>query len=148
MLEPAVAALPPEHEARSSALPQTSPFSVLAVDDNAVNRFMLEKQLLRQGCRVVTAADGTEALAILRQQRFEIVFMDVSMPGMDGMEVTRRLREAEGVARSVVIGVTAHAGPDVHQSCLAAGMDHVAVKPFKLADLTALLAGLPAPERV
>lgn len=122
--------------------PQVRDLSVLAVDDNDINRFMLEKQLQRQGCRVVTAADGAAALSLLQRQRFDLVFMDVSMPGMDGIEVTRRFRASAEAHPVQVIGLTAHAGPDVHQSCLEAGMDRVMVKPFKMVDLTALLATL------
>ena len=122
--------------------PQRRNLSVLAVDDNDVNRFMLEKQLQRQGCRVVTAADGLSALRLLEGQVFDLVFMDVSMPGMDGMDVTRRLRARPRGDLVPVIGLTAHAGQDVHQSCLEAGMNRVMVKPFKMADLTALLATL------
>lgn len=100
---------------------------VLLVDDNEVNREVVDEMLRRLGHQVTHAADGEEALRLLGTETFDAVFMDVQLPGIDGLEVTRRFRAAGRM--TPVIGVTAHSSRDDRDRCLAAGMNVVLGKP-------------------
>jgi two-component system sensor histidine kinase/response regulator len=110
---------------------------VLVVDDNEVNREIVSEMLLRLGHDVTRAADGEAALAILQGRAFDAVFMDVQLPGIDGLEVTRRFR---AMPRSTpVIGLTAHTSREDRDRCLAAGMSAVLTKPVVAKQLEAAL---------
>jgi two-component system sensor histidine kinase/response regulator len=100
---------------------------VLLVDDNDVNREVLEEMLHRLGHEVTAAVDGEQAQAQLESAEFDAVFMDVQLPGIDGLEVTRRFR-ALGKT-TPVIGLTAHTSRLDRDRCLAAGMNAVLTKP-------------------
>jgi signal transduction histidine kinase/CheY-like chemotaxis protein len=100
---------------------------VLLVEDNEVNREVVGEMIRRLGHNVDVAVDGEEALAMLARDRFDVVFMDVQLPGIDGLEATRRFRAAGGT--TPVIALTAHSTRSDAESCLAAGMKSVIVKP-------------------
>ena len=110
-----------------------SPAIVLLVDDNDVNREVLSEMLRRLGHRVVTANDGEEALAALSEINFDVAFMDVQLPGIDGLEATRRYRARGG--STPVIALTAHTSREDRDRCLAAGMLSVLTKPVDAAQL-------------
>ncbi len=108
----------------------------LAVDDNAVNREVLMEALSSLGIRVDMAADGAEAVEAAARTRYDIVFMDCSMPGMDGFEATRRIRGNEGAGPHVrIVALTAHVDGSAASRWRDAGMDSHVAKPFELADL-------------
>ncbi len=114
--------------------------SVLLVEDNATNRRVAELFLERAGCEVVLAADGNEALAALKDRRVDLVLMDVQMPGMDGLEATRRIRQdLPGGARLPIVGLTANALKEQAEACRAAGMDDVIAKPIERERFEAVL---------
>ncbi len=114
---------------------------VLLVDDVAANRRLMAVMLARMGRATEEAADATAALALLGTGRFAAVLMDVEMPGMDGLEATRRIRAMPGpVAGVPVFAVTAHDGAEERQAAAAAGFDGYLVKPVSMADLSAALA--------
>jgi len=125
----------------------------LLVDDNAINLRIGRGLLERLGCSVVTAADGREALAQLEQADFEVVFMDCSMPVMDGFEATAAIRALEGPRSALhIVAMTAYAMDGDRERCLSAGMDDYLTKPVKLEELAAALqrlrssaAALPRP---
>ncbi|CAM4299956.1 PAS-domain containing protein [Palleronia rufa] len=107
---------------------------VLAAEDNAVNRMVLEKLLEPSGVALTMVETGTEALAAITADAPDLVLTDISMPDMDGTELTRRLRawEAEtGRAPLRIVAMTAHAMQDDIDAILAAGLDHVLTKPLK-----------------
>ncbi len=114
---------------------------VLLVEDNEVNCKVAVRMLERVGCKVDIALDGLEALRKTEQEEYDIVFMDVYMPRMDGYEATRLIREREnGSGRhQVIIAMTANAMESDRENCLQAGMDDYLSKPFKEADLRAVL---------
>jgi two-component system sensor histidine kinase/response regulator len=102
-----------------------SSLKLLLAEDNAVNQRLAVRLLEKRGHRVVVAGNGLEALAALKKERFDLVFMDVQMPEMDGMEATAAIQEAEKRTGQhvVVIALTAHAMKGDRGKCLAAGMD-------------------------
>ncbi|HEU5467870.1 MAG TPA: response regulator [Steroidobacteraceae bacterium] len=114
--------------------------TVLVVEDDATNRRVAELFLERAGCGVVLAANGQEAIDMLRRQHVDLVLMDVHMPVMDGLAATRRIRsEIPGGARVPVVGFTASALREQVEACRAAGMDDVLAKPLERARLEAVL---------
>jgi len=117
---------PPEYTLEP-AVRSTGSLRVLLVDDNEVNREVIDEMLHRLGHETTMAIDGEQALAILRTSRFDVIFMDVQLPGMDGLEVTRRFRASGGSAP--VIALTAHTSRQDRDRCLAAGMTSVLTKP-------------------
>jgi CheY-like chemotaxis protein len=135
---PLVAAeLPATVEVPTRELPRG--LTVLVVDDNAVNRLVAQRLLQRSGCVVESAADGQGAMHALATGRFDLVLMDVHMPGMDGLELTRRIR-AEGRAAGVpIIGVSASAASEDAEGCKQAGMNDFLAKPVTHERLVATL---------
>jgi CheY-like chemotaxis protein/HPt (histidine-containing phosphotransfer) domain-containing protein len=116
---------------------------VLAVEDDAVNQAVIEGLLSSWGLTVDVAADGRLALAALTRERYDLVFMDCMMPGIDGFEATAEIRRLEAAApgrrRTPVVALTASAMAGDRERCLAGGMDDYLGKPVRPADLRALL---------
>ena len=115
--------------------PAGSSARVLLVEDNPVNRQVAHDLLADAGFTVDEAVDGLQALARLDTQRYDLVLMDMQMPGMDGLEATRRLRQRPGLAALPVIAMTANATTDDRAVCLQAGMNDFLSKPFEPAHL-------------
>jgi two-component system, sensor histidine kinase and response regulator len=115
---------------------------LLVVDDNEVNQEVVAEMLRRLGHDVTTAADGEEALTTLTAKTFDAVFMDVQLPGINGLEVTRRFRVMTRV--TPVIGLTAHTSREDRDRCLAAGMSAVLTKPVIAQQLESALQSVVA----
>jgi len=116
---------------------------VLLVEDDAINRIAGTGLLRQQGCEVTVASDGYEALERFRDGIFDVVLMDVRMPGMDGLETTKRLRQIAPYGADVpVIALTADVTQENIERCRAVGMQEVLSKPINLARLTEVLAGI------
>jgi signal transduction histidine kinase/CheY-like chemotaxis protein len=131
---PVPAAIPTEAPAAFAGAPLA-----LVVDDHEVNRRVLDQILSALGLRVELAADGEAALAAAGARVFDVILMDVNMPGLDGLDATRRLR-AQGPNRETpVIAVTAGVSPAEREACRAAGMDDWVEKPFDVQALQAVL---------
>ena len=104
--------------------------NILIVDDNPVNLKLLETILTNMGQTVKTANSGYEAVESCREQTPDLIFMDVQMPGIDGMETTRQIRALRpGDHRLPIIAVTAHALPEERKQILESGMDDYMTKP-------------------
>ena len=118
------------------------PLAILLAEDNAVNRLLAIKLLEKDGHRVVTANDGSEALEKLAAERFDVVLMDVQMPVLNGFEATAAIRGAEtGTGRhQFIAAVTAHALKGDRDRCLKAGMDAYITKPLNHPELLTVLA--------
>ncbi len=109
---------------------------VLLVEDNELNRFVATELLCDvAGMDVTLAGNGHEALAQLRDARFDLVLMDIQMPGMDGLQCTRLIRADQALARLPVIAMTAHAMAGDRDKSAAAGMNDHVDKPFEPAQL-------------
>ncbi len=120
----------------SSSGPQTRPASrplrILAVDDVATNLELLNILLSGAGHSVTCALSGEAALQALGQgSAFDLILMDIQMPGMDGLATTRFIRAMPGVAQTPVVALTAHVLPEQVEDCRAAGMDDHLAKPIR-----------------
>jgi len=117
-----------------------SPLRILLAEDNLVNQKVAGRILERMGYRADLAANGLEALAALRRQTYDVVFMDVHMPEMDGMEATRQICDKWAPAeRPRIIAMTASAMQGDREKCLEAGMDDYVSKPVRVEELQAAL---------
>jgi two-component system sensor histidine kinase/response regulator len=116
--------------------------NVLFAEDNEVNQEIAHEYLVRLGCTVTIVQNGREAVDRFTDGAFDIVFMDVQMPEMDGIEATRRIRDIEaknGSRRTPIIAATAHAFQEDREKCILAGMDDFLSKPYTGKDITPLL---------
>ncbi|MFL6671961.1 MAG: CHASE domain-containing protein [Massilia sp.] len=104
--------------------------ALLLVEDNVFSQQVGRELLEAAGATVAVANNGSEALDLMRQQRFDCVLMDVQMPVMDGFEATRRIRSDPLLRDSLVIAMTANAGVEDRARCMAAGMNDFATKPI------------------
>jgi two-component system, sensor histidine kinase len=143
-LERAIQPTPPvpEPDRPRDALPSMETASrVLVVDDNASNRQVATLLLARFGWQCDSAVSGQDALANLQSKNYSLVFMDLQMPFMDGLETALAIRSLEGSSRHTgIIAMTANAMVGDRERCLAAGMDDYLSKPIALKELEAILA--------
>ena len=105
--------------------------SILLVEDDVVNTAVIQTMLEQLGCNVKTAIDGVQTLKMLAENLFDIIFMDISMPVMNGYETTEKIRENECNTdnHAIIIALTAHALRYEKEKCYAAGMDDYLSKP-------------------
>jgi CheY-like chemotaxis protein len=135
LLSQKVMALATSSAAPSSTATEKSPgaggLRILLAEDNNVNQRLISRMLQKMGHTVVVANDGAAALAVLSQQEFDLVAMDIQMPVMDGLEATQKIRLKElGTARHMpIVAITANAFDDDRRKCFEAGMDGYVVKP-------------------
>lgn len=117
----------------------------------AKSRVLARRLLKQMGYEADVAANGLEALEAVARQPYDVVLMDVQMPGMDGLEATRQLRLRQGVLPGPrIVAMTANAMQGDREICLAAGMDDYLSKPIRVEELSIALewsaASLPSPE--
>ncbi|OLP15778.1 hypothetical protein BST81_24495 [Leptolyngbya sp. 'hensonii'] len=129
------------------------PLRVLLVEDNMVNQKLASLMLERLGYRADIAGNGLEAIEALRRQPYDVVFMDVQMPEMDGLTATRQICQTWAAGdRPRIIAMTANAMKGDRETCLAAGMDDYIAKPIRMEELIRVLedcqARLPDPDPV
>jgi signal transduction histidine kinase/CheY-like chemotaxis protein/HPt (histidine-containing phosphotransfer) domain-containing protein len=147
-LERARAPLAPEAGVPASAI---VPLRILLAEDNAVNREVALGLLQRHGHTVTVVTDGAQAVTAARAGRFDVILMDVHMPGMDGTEAARLIRGMPGAeGRVPIVALSASVLKDEVDVCYQAGMDEFLAKPIEPAALTGVLARLgtrsaPAP---
>jgi hypothetical protein len=122
---------------------------ILVVEDNPFNQRMAALFLEKQGHTVSTAQNGKEALQAMEEAVFDVIFMDVQMPEMDGIDTTKaiREREAETGEHTPIIAMTAHAMSGDRQVCLTAGMDDYISKPINFPNMRHILEKVAAPAR-
>lgn len=112
---------------------------ILLVDDDELNRFVGQELLNGLGMQTSLASSGSDALQQLQQNAFDLVFMDVSMPGMDGYEATQLIRDQAQFKDLPIIALTAHAFVNERVICLGAGMNDYLAKPFSLDELKKII---------
>jgi CheY-like chemotaxis protein len=129
---------------------------LLVAEDNEMNQFVTQETLRRAGCTCEIVSDGALALEAIRRGKYDAVLMDCQMPGMDGLEASRRIREREedeALPRIPIIALTAEAINGDREKCLAAGMDGYVTKPINTEALfftinSLVKAKAPAPVRI
>jgi signal transduction histidine kinase/CheY-like chemotaxis protein len=133
-------ALVTRHTLRESA----RKLRILVAEDNAVNQAVIMRVLQKMGHAAVLAQNGKEALALASAEKFDLVFMDVQMPEMDGLTATGSIREHEKNSGThlPIVAMTAHAMKGDRELCLEAGMDGYITKPVRFSDIEQTLAGL------
>jgi CheY-like chemotaxis protein len=118
--------------------------TILVAEDNNVNLSMLLDMLSIMNHKVIIARNGQEAIDLALVNKPELIIMDISMPVMDGLEATRRLREMEEFSDIPILALTASAGADGIEKCLAAGCTEHIPKPIQTKELfEALSRNLP-----
>ena len=116
------------------------PLRILLAEDNVVNQKLVLRLLEQMGYRADLAANGLEAIAAIERQPYDLVFMDVQMPEMDGFEASREItRRWPGDRRPRIVAMTANAMQGDRELCLAAGMDDYMSKPIRMEELVAAL---------
>ena len=120
--------------------PQYFSGRVLVIEDDKVNQRVITLMLKRHQLTPELASDGNEALAAIASGSWDLVFMDCHLPGIDGFEVTRRVRTLLGGKPLPIIALTANAQPEDKAACLAAGMDEFLTKPLRQDELRECLA--------
>ena len=117
---------------------------MLLVEDNEMNRDMLSRRLERRGYEVVLAEDGDQGLQRAAHTRPDLILLDMSLPGIDGWEVARRLKADPATATISIIALTAHAMAGDRERALQAGCDDYDTKPIDLSRLLDKMATLLA----
>jgi PAS domain S-box-containing protein len=131
-----------ELDAAVDRLPASPAPRALVVDDVKANRDVLALILADAGCHVETAADGQAALELLSGQTFDVAFVDIRMPGIDGVETVRRIADLGDRRPARLVATTASAFADEHSRYLAAGFDEILAKPLRTARVRRCLAAL------
>jgi PAS domain S-box-containing protein len=135
--ESAATELPLQAQGSAAADPSFIPLHILVAEDNEFSAQLLEQLLVRRGHRVTLATNGTDALARTTDDDFDLLFLDIHMPELDGFQVVQAIRERErgGNRRLPVIALTARSRKEDRAKCLAAGMDDFLVKPVQTVSL-------------
>lgn len=118
---------------RESGEPEACEMAVLVAEDEAINRLYLERLLTGRGWRVTGVGNGESTFSLFRESVFDLILMDLSIPSMDGLETTKKIRRFEskhGIKRTPIIAMTGHAHENNRDECYAAGMDGFVAKPF------------------
>lgn len=147
LLDAILQAVSPAEAASSEADATVAPASIrklriLLVEDNAVNRAVALGILSKRGHETEIAVSGGEAVERAVAREFDVILMDVQMPGVDGLEATRRIRKFEkenGKPRVLIIAMTAHAMEGDRERCFAAGMDRYVAKPIVREEFLAVI---------
>lgn len=118
--------------------------TVLVVEDFEDNRFMMRRLLEMSGYRVVEAVNGQEAVEEALRVQPDLILMDLSLPLLDGLAATRRIREQQQLKNVPIVAVSAHDTADFHADALAAGCNEYVTKPIDFDELETLLQRLTA----
>ncbi|MBW7883397.1 MAG: response regulator, partial [Caldilineaceae bacterium] len=133
-----------EHERWNPELARQKPLRILVAEDNLVNQKVIHTMLRRCGYRADIVANGHEALEAIRRQHYDLVFMDVQMPEMDGVVATQLIRtELAQELQPFIVAMTANAFDDQRREYLAGGMDDYLSKPIQPDKLVSLLQQIP-----
>lgn len=108
---------------------------ILVVDDDAINRMLIKKMLMRRGFNVETAEDGLQACELCQQQNFDLIFMDCVMPNMDGFSATKNIRKQENAHQVPIVALTGSDPGEDMQKCFKAGMNDFIQKPIDMETL-------------
>ncbi len=121
---------------------QSRPMRILAAEDNKTNQLVFEKMLKSLDIDLKFAGNGIEAIELYQKFAPDLIFMDISMPQMDGKEASERIRviEGQGISRVPIVALTAHAMDGDREGILAAGLDHYLTKPLRKVEIISMIA--------
>jgi len=142
------------HAISTEQLATRLPLRILLVDDNPINQKVAARILDQIGYKPDLAENGVKALAALEANIYDLVFMDLMMPEMDGLEATRAIRERQKSpaghptysSNIIIVAMTAHAMQSDREKCLAAGMDDYLAKPIRPADIRSIIEKWAKPD--
>ena len=117
---------------------------ILVVEDNPMNMRLIEMTLSTRNYTLLKATDGQEALDIAKRERPDLIIMDINLPGMSGLEVTKRLRETPALSDTPIIGITAYAMMGDREKVLESGCDVYLSKPINTRELPVIIAEMLA----
>ncbi len=118
---------------------------ILLIEDNELNRDMLSRRLQKRGYEVVTAVDGETGITLAQTEAPAVILMDVSLPGIDGWEATRRLKAAPQTRQIPILALTAYVTAGDRETAMAAGCDDFDTKPIELPRLLQKIEALLNP---
>ena len=143
LTNPAASASAPTTGATEYPLSVTYELSVLVAEDSEVNQFIIRELLAKWGIEIAVAANGLEAVEAFKEQKFDLILMDIQMPEMDGLEATRRIRSLqndESVHEECeIVGLSAHAMSGDRERYMAEGMVDYLTKPIRTEELRKIL---------
>jgi len=116
--------------------------TILLVEDSDDARYFMRIELEHYGYRVIEATDGEKAVELAQQERPDIILMDLSLPFVDGLEATKRIRREQDLKKVPIIAITAHQESQFRQGAAASGFDAYVTKPVDMSFLTELITGL------
>ncbi|AOP34389.1 hybrid sensor histidine kinase/response regulator [Leptospira tipperaryensis] len=127
---------------KEKKLSERIPLKILLVEDNVINQKIAIRLLSKLGYSVDTANNGVEALSSLKSQSYQLIFMDIQMPEMDGFETTQNIRKNFTNPNPIIVAMTANAMEGDKEKCIDAGMDAYIAKPIQIQDLESTIAHL------
>ncbi len=116
-------------------------FKILLVEDNEATQQATKLILTYKfGCEVAVASSGEEALQMASENNYDLIFMDIGLPGIDGIETTQKIRSPEGLNhKTPVVALTAHTDDNTRQKCVNIGMNEYLAKPFNNSEMKEIL---------
>lgn len=118
------------------------PMDILVIEDNPTNSYVLQVMIEKQGHRVSHARDGESGVALAETTRFDVIVMDINMPGMDGGEATHCIRMGTGASAGArIVALSAYIDANTRERLINSGVDDVRTKPLRMAELNKLLTG-------
>ena len=121
---------------------QSPPRTILLVEDFDDTRLMMKLWLVKEGYHVVEAESGEAAIRLARDQRPDLIIMDIMMPGMNGLDATHRIREHQALRTTPIVAVSAYGADEYRAIALAAGCDEYVSTPFEPSALNELIKSL------
>jgi PAS domain S-box-containing protein len=115
------------------------PLKILVAEDNEINQALMKVILSKLGYDAEIVAGGAEAVNRIKSSKIDLIFMDVQMPGMDGLEATAAIRQMKDIDQPIIVAMTAYAMLGDREKCLAAGMDDYISKPVRMQDIKSVI---------
>ncbi len=122
-------------------------YKILVAEDNSLNQKIATYLLSKNGAQVVLVSDGEEAVKQLEANKFDLVLMDIQMPGMDGIQTTRHIR-TELKSNIPIIALSASSYDDEYKECIEAGMNACIIKPIDIEKLSAIITTLNEEQKI
>jgi len=131
--------VPDTVEGLEGKLSDVYPLSILVAEDNVLNQKLISRIMEHFGYQLDIVENGQEAVKIISSKPYDLIFMDVQMPMMDGIEATLVLRQIPSIKQPYIVAMTAAAAPEDQEACFAAGMNDYVVKPISMAKIRVLI---------